>query len=241
MKMKPYDQVSIIYDNLMNNIDYDSWSKYIISITRENINFNPVILELGAGNCKLANLISSKYKNYLATDISLPMLSTSIDSSVNKICCDMTALPFKNKFDLIFSTFDSINYILKKKSLLKLFLGVSLLLKEKGIFTFDVSLEENSLKFIIDKITEGNFNGIHYKLISKYNKRNRIHSNNFYIWNRAGKKITEIHKEKIYKIDTYFSLAQKAGLYVAECYDCFDFNDVSKKSKRAQFIMRKIN
>jgi hypothetical protein len=50
-----------------------------------------------------------------------------------------------------------------------------------------------------------------------------------------------MHKEKIYHIDTYFKLAGKAGLQVVACYDCFDFIDVRPKSKRAQFVMRKIN
>ncbi len=51
----------------------------------------------------------------------------------------------------------------------------------------------------------------------------------------------EVHKEKIYKIDTYFKLAEKAGLYTEACYDCFTFKDVKENSQRAQFVMRKIN
>ena len=78
-------------------------------------------------------------------------------------------------------------------------------------------------------------------MVSKYNKRTRIHSNNFYIWNKAGEKFKEMHKEKIYNIDTYFELSEKAGLQTVECYDCFDFSDVNSKSKRAQFVMRKMS
>ena len=239
--VKPYEKVSMIYKGMMHKLDYISWSKYILLIGEGHIHSDSDILELGSGSCEMANLISENYKNYVATDISLQMLRSSEKSILKRVCCDMTILPIKTKFDFIFSAFDSVNYILKKKSLASLFSEVSRLLCDDGIFTFDVSLEENSLNFIISKITEDRHNGYSYRMISKYNKRSRIHSNNFYIWNEDGDKYNEMHKEKIYEIDTYFELAERAGLYTAACYDCFDFEDVKENSKRAQFIMRKIN
>jgi hypothetical protein len=132
-----------------------------------------------------------------------------------------------------------VNYVLKQKSLKNLFIEVDYLLSKDGIFTFDVSLEKNSLNFTIGKSTEGQYNGFSYKLVSKYNKLSRIHYNNFYIWNESGIKFKEVHKEKIYPINTYFKLAEKAGLHIVACYDCFTFKDINQKSERAQFVMRK--
>jgi len=241
MKVQPYEKVSTIYDGLMNKLDYKSWSDYILTIAEGNIKRRSSILELGAGNCKIANYLSKRLENYFATDISLSMLKSSKNGNLNKTCCDMTLLPFKNKFNFIFSAFDSINYILKKKSLLNLFKEVNYLLEEDGIFTFDVSLEENSLNFILSKTTEGQHNGNSYRMISRYNNRSKIHFNKFYIWDASGKKHEEMHKERIYDIDNYFKLSEKAGLYTEACYDCFTFKDVSRKSKRAQFVMRKMN
>ncbi|MCU0405557.1 MAG: class I SAM-dependent methyltransferase [Ignavibacteriaceae bacterium] len=241
MKIKPYEQVSAIYDGLMKKLDYASWSKYILLIAKENVKDKAKFLELGAGNCKMAKLLSEEYGNYYASDISLSMLRSGDKNNLKKICCDMSLLPFKEKFDFVFSTFDSVNYILKQKSLQNLFTEVDYLLREDGIFTFDVSLEKNSLNFTTGKSTEGQHNGFNYKMISKYNKLSRIHYNNFYIWNESGLIFKEMHKEKIYPINTYFKLAEKVGLHVESCYDCFTFKDVNQKSERAQFIMRKIS
>lgn len=238
---KPYEKVSTIYKGLMYNLDYLSWSKYILLIADGSINHKSKILELGSGKCEMAGLIADRYKNYIASDISFQMLRSSEKLELIKVCCDMTSLPFNSKFDFIFSAFDSVNYILKKKLLRKLFEEVNHLLQDGGLFTFDVSLEENSLNFIISKITEGRFNGYSYRMISKYNKRSRIHSNKFYIWNDSDEKYNEVHKEKIYNIETYFELAEKAGLYTVACYDCFGFDDINEKTKRAQFVMRKMN
>lgn len=241
MKLRPYDKVSAIYSSLMKKLDYESWSNYILEIADGHVRNGANVLEIGAGDCKIAGYISTRFQNYFATDISLSMLKSSVADNLQKICCDMTEIPFKEKFDFIFSNFDGINYLLNQKLLAKLFNEIFYLLEMEGVFTFDVSLEENSLDFILSKSTEGRYNGYLYQLVSKYNKLSKIHYNKFYIWNESGVIFKEVHKEKIYNLDTYFKLAEKAGLFIVACYDCFTFKDVSPKSKRAQFVMRKVN
>ena len=241
MKAKPYEKLSVVYNGLMKNVDYTSWSKYILEIAEDYIEDDDRVLELASGNCKMADLISRKYKIFVATDISLAMLKLGQNNGIEKICCDMTKLPFKEKFDFVFSAFDSINYILKQKELSRLFKEVYLALKDNGIFSFDVSLESNSIKFLIAKITEDYYDGFSFTRINKYDKRNRIHSNRFIITHNSGSQVIEVHKQKIYTIKTYFKLAEEAGLHTEACYDCFTFNDVNSESERAQFVMRKIN
>lgn len=225
----------------MKKLDYESWSNYIIEIADIYIEKSAIVLELGAGTCKIADYISKRYKNYVATDISLQMLKSSKSNSIKKVCCDMRSLPFKNKFNFIFSNFDCVNYLLKQKHLAQLFAEVFYLLKRDGIFTFDISLENNSLNFQSGKSVEGNYNGYSFRRVSQYNKLSRMHTNKFFISDKQGKYFTETHKEKIYSLETFFKLADKSGLKVEACYNCFTFNDIKQKSERAQFVMRKIN
>jgi SAM-dependent methyltransferase len=241
MKVSPYEKVAHVYNGLMKKVDYMTWSNYLMVIAQENIKDTAIILELGAGNCKMAEIFSEKYKNYFATDLSFAMLKSSSNNHLSKICCDMTSIPLKAKFDFIFSAFDGVNYILKQRSLVSLFSEVYRLLDENGIFTFDVSLERNSLNSIVNDFIEDNYNGLWFQKIGLYNKYSRIHYNKFYIRDGSGVEFKEVHKQKIYDISTYFKLAEKAGLYIESCFDCFSFKDVSQKSHRAQFVMRKIN
>jgi len=241
MKVRPYEKVADVYNGLMKKVDYPTWSKYILVIAEENISENAKILELGAGNCKMAEIFSKRYKSYYASDISLSMLKGSSNYDLAKICCDMTAIPITTKFDFIFSAFDGVNYILRQKDLFSLFVEVYRLLDEDGVFTFDVSLERNSLNVVVSDSIEDHHNGFWFQRIGKYNKHSRIHYNKFYIRDDSGLEFKEVHKQKIYDISTYFKLAEKAGLYTESCFDCFSFKDVSQKSQRAQFVMRKIN
>ena len=240
MKAKPYEKLSDVYNGLMKNVDYENWSKYILEIAEEYIEDGARVLELAAGNCKMAELISNRYKNYIGTDISISMLKSNNQNGIKKICCDMTELPLKDKFDFVFSAFDSVNYILKQKTLSRLFKEVYLILADDGIFSFDASLESNSLKFLVAKTTEDFYNGYSFSRTNRYNRRNRIHYNSFIITHDSGSEAKEIHKQKIYDIKTFFKLAEEAGFYTEACYECFTFNDVNPKSERAQFVMRKI-
>jgi len=150
----------------------------------------------------------------------------------------MTCLPFNKQFDLIYSTFDSVNYLLSKRKLLNLFYEVKRVLKEDGIFTFDVSLEKNSLEFENSFDREGNYEGYSFYRKSRYSRKSRIHKNIFKITGKNGSIITEVHKQKIFKFDTYFDLIDKAGMYVVECLDTFTFNNGSENSERVQFIVK---
>jgi SAM-dependent methyltransferase len=234
-----YESVSLIYGELMRDVKYSKWSKYLLDVVSEYLDKkNPSVLELGAGDCKIARRLSKNYKNIIASDLSLPMLKQGKRVSISKICCDMTSLPFNNKFDLIYSTFDSVNYLLSNKKLLTLFLEVKKNLTSSGIFTFDVSLERNSLDFEGSYSVEGKINGYSFTRKSKYNSSSRIHKNIFSITDEYGNVTKEVHKQKIYKFETYFDIIAKAGMYVVECLEAFTFNNGNQNSERVQFILK---
>lgn len=241
VKTEAYESLSVIYDEVMKEIDYKHWSDYIMDIAEDHFKNKKVkVLELSAGIGKMARRISKKFSNYVFTDKSFSMLQQGNEINLKKVCCDMTALPFNGKFDFIFSTFDSVNYLLSKNKLLSLFTGVNKVLSENGIFTFDVSLENNSLEFKRNQRSSGVANGYGFKRTSKYNPKSRIHKNIFEITDHLGVVTQEVHRQKIYKFDTYFELANEAGFVVVECLEAFTFDHGNENSERIQFILKPI-
>ena len=142
-----YTSLSQVYSYLMRSIDYKKWAEYLTIISREIGDKNLDVLEIAAGDCKLAELLNSKYRRLIVSDISFNMLLQSSYPELTKVCCDMTALPFRNKFDFIYCTFDSVNYISSKTKYKRFFQSVAGCLKRKAIFTFDVSLQLNSIRY----------------------------------------------------------------------------------------------
>ena len=237
---KIYDKLPAIYEYLMRKVSYQTWAHYLDSLVSEHLSSRCRVLELAAGNCKLANYLVNYYPGIIATDLSKNMLSSDKKNRMIKVCCDMSSLPFKKHFDLVYSTFDSVNYLRSRKSLLKMFKEVAGILNEDGIFTFDASMERNSL--IHSKVPErkGVYKGVEFLQKSEYNPVTRVHTNTFKMKLKNGEEYSEIHKQKIFAFETYFDLLDRAGFYVIKCYDSFTYRDGSPDSERLQFLAKKI-
>ena len=238
IKAKPYQVLPLIYPHLMKRIRYDKWAKYLYEIVRKDCPKKSKVLELAAGDCSFAKYFIKYYPSITVTDLSYSMLAKD-NYLKNKVCCNMLHLPFKSKYDLIYSNFDSINYILSGKLLLKLFTEVSSLLNDDGVFVFDVSLEKNSYIHAEKNNREGKYKGFTYRQSSIYNPDSGIHVNKFNIILANGNEYSEFHREKIYSFDTYFKLIDKTCLYVVDCFEAFTFKPGNKNSNRIQFILKK--
>lgn len=223
----------------MRKIRYDYWADYLYDITSKYVNKKAKTLELGAGNGQLAFFMKKYFNDLIISDLSHFMLSDSRNKKLKQVCCDMVSLPFKIKFDLIYSAFDSVNYLLTKAKMLKLFSEIRKHLTDDGIFTFDVSLERNSIYSCNKPVVKGKVKTITYEQKSVYNKKNRIHKNSFNINLPDGTIVRETHRQRIYLFEDYFKLIEKEGLFVVDCLEAFSFNDGKPDSNRVQFILKK--
>jgi len=223
----------------MRSIDYKGWAKYIKYLHDESKSGGDDILELAAGTCSVAKYLYKDYPKIIATDLSFQMLSMNLENSFNRVCCNMLNLPFKNKYNFVFSTFDSINYLITESDVRQLLNEVGVSLYDDGCFTFDVSLEKNSLKYVKSLNRKGKCEGIKYIQYSDYDKESRIHTNSFKIMLSNGKIVEEVHKQRIYDIYDYFNLVDECGFYVEHCFDAFTFDQVHDNSERAQFLIKK--
>ena len=238
MKNDPYKAVSLIYDHLMRTITYHDWARYISDLQTFYIAKAETYLEIAAGSGKLAFHLTKIFPNLVLLDLSQSML-TLVDEDEKSVCADMTSLPFKSKFDFIYSTFDSINYLTSREELQKYFDEISQIMSDDGVFTFDASLENNSIKNVKRLNRKGKFARLLYKQISKYDVDKKVHKNRFIIKLENGEIIEEVHTQKIYNFELYFELAENSGLYIVDCFESFTFEDASGESERIQFIMKK--
>lgn len=236
---KPYDKLAIVYNRIMRKVNYEKWAEYIWTIAAANIKGEISVLELGSGTCKFANILKRNVKSIVASDISSSMLFQSTDKNLKKVCFNMTAIPLKKKFNLIISLFDSVNYLTSKKKFISMLKNVESILADDGIFTFDVSLEKNSYKFIKYSNHSGKIKNIQYDHQTSYNAKTRIHKNVFIIKFKDGRQVIENHKQKIYPFNFYFEVIEKTNLYVSGCFRAFTFTKGNANSDRLQFILKK--
>lgn len=223
----------------MKTISYHEWGRYIADLKEFYNSDAKSFLEIAAGSGKLAFYLNRIFPNLVLLDISKSML-LRIDKGEKRVCADMTLLPFKKKFDFIYSTFDSINYLNNRKLLQQYFKEVNAILSSNGVFTFDASLENNSIKNVKRLNRTGKFQNIIYTQQSKYDYDTKVHFNKFKVKFENGDIFEEVHSQKIYKFELYFELADNVGLKVVDCFDTFTFEDANSESERIQFIMKKV-
>jgi len=238
MSTDPYLGVSKIYRHLMRSINYVDWSRYIRDIKIHYYEQGRTTLELACGDGNLASYLKDHFNDLVILDISKSMLELA-DKEIDKVCADMSSLPFRNKFSFIYSTFDSLNYLVNSKDLIKLFTEIKFILEDDGLFTFDVSLEKNSTKNIKRLNRKGKFNGVKFIHSSNYNADENIHTNHFKLELDNGEIFEEVHIQKIYPFEYYFELIEDAGLYVVDCFDALTFEDANHKCERVQFVIKK--
>ncbi|NOX65549.1 MAG: class I SAM-dependent methyltransferase [Chlorobi bacterium] len=239
MASDPYKVVSMIYDHMMHRLSYNEWANYIIDIKTFYKDDAEKFLEVACGTGKLNTYLEKSFNDIVLLDISKSMLDV-IPSDRKRVCADMTRQPFKSNFDFIYSTFDSINYITDEEEIVRYMWGIRNILSDDGIFTFDASLENNSIKNVKRLNRINKFKGIEYKQVSKYEKDFRLHRNSFRMKLANGEIIEEVHTQKIYDFEFYFDAGERAGLHVLGCFEAFTFEDANDESERIQFIMKKL-
>lgn len=136
-----YKNFSKVYDKFMEICDYSEWVKTLEKYIRE---YNPEgkkILDLGCGTGETLLNISEKY-NCSGLDLSEEMLKKAKIKLKNKniplFLGDMREFNTGEKYDIIFSFFDTVNHLISLEDLNDLFNSVKNSLNEGGIYIFDV-------------------------------------------------------------------------------------------------------
>jgi ubiquinone/menaquinone biosynthesis C-methylase UbiE len=239
VRVNSYSALAAIYSHLMKSIDYGNWADYLFNLSKDVSRECADVLEIACGTGIIAGYLSKKYQRLTVCDKSADMLKQIDNPKLKPVCCDMSELPFKQKFDFIYSTFDSVNYLLSKEKVVKMLKSVSRILADDGIYAFDVSMEKNSVRYQRYLNRKGKYQKIAFTQKSLYNDKTRIHYNAFEITLPDGTQVQEMHKQKIYTFEDYFRFIDATDFYVHKCYEAFSYKDANENTERIQFLLKK--
>lgn len=139
-----YNKFSKYYDIIYSKKKYYDEVLFINYLVKKNFLNNKKfsLLEFASGTgSHSVYFINLGYK-VIGVDISKDMVKLASNKcpEAKYICHDMINFTSNNNFDVITLLFTSINYCITKKQLVVLFKNVFQLLKEKGVFIFDLGL-----------------------------------------------------------------------------------------------------
>lgn len=131
-------------------------------------------LDIACGTALAVEFFRKRGYQSVGIDLSIPMLRVGRKRASHLIAGDMRALPIRAQFARVTCLYDSLNHLKSGDDLAAAFRGVSGVLKNDGLFLFDVNHPEiypeiwgNDEPFVADGPD------FHLKMTTKYRRRDR--------------------------------------------------------------------
>jgi len=239
----PYDQLAAIYDKIMSHINYKHWAKYIHNMYHYYPQPVERILDISCGTGQILPYLKKKCKHTYGCDLSSAMLKTAQTKSTNDQfilwCNDARELAVsKPVFDVVVMLYDSVNYMIEKGDILRLFRNVGNCLKENGLFIFDFVTVLGCKEHFHRHMESETWENSSYVRKSWYAEEEAMQYNHFTIKINE-RSYVELHRQKIREIDEWEQLLNNSPLEIINFYDNFSYRPVHKISERIHVLCRK--
>lgn len=247
-----YSYLAPLYDKLMEDVDYESWADYIDEIIQEHHPKAEKILELACGTGSVAiSLDELGYYSILASDLSPQMVEVGItkalkaNADVRFTTLDFMDIDLEESFDVVFSVFDSVNYLQSEEEILKMLSECERVLNPDGLLIFDFSTPLNSLEAVnYLNNEEAEVKDLRFFRTSEYDPHLQIHTNTFEIERLSQDKkqvldrFQEVHKQRIYTLEEMLSILKQTPYNLVAKYGDFDLIDADENSARITIVLQ---
>ncbi len=239
--MEEYSALASVYDEFMDDIDYEKWSDFIEELLKAHNIENGLVLDLGCGTGRLTELLSGKGYDMTGVDGSQEMLQQAIqkrDVSKKDILYlnqDMRDFELYGTMRAIVSTCDCINYITDINELEGVFGLVNNYLDPKGIFIFDFNTKKKYQNIGDASIAENREDGS-FIWENFYDEDEALNEYQLTLFLPTGtglyKKYEENHIQRGYEFEEIKRAVRESGLIFLDAYDGYSHKKADSNSDR---------
>ena len=234
----PYTESSLIYDRLMEDVDYPGWCEYILDLSEEFDFDTSSICDLSCGTGTFLHLFPAVVKHGI--DISNHMIKRG-KNNFPELDLEVGNMLHPNflDFSLYINIHDALNYVADFKAIRKHIAYMDKHMKKGQVYIFDFALPGIMEEYFDNTGYEDtNAAGISFK---RHNRYDRIHNQAFtelFIYHPDGRSYQERHIQYIhdFKEIQNFSVEfpSRSFIFLEE----FSFQQANEKSNRLLVIMR---
>ena len=250
--MEAYSEFARVYDLFMDNIPYEEWCEYLVTLLKKYGVDDGLVLELGCGTGNISEALRHKGYDMIGIDNSEEMLSVAIEKSMEVeddtlpqslyLCQDMREFELYGTVRAIVSICDSMNYITESEDLLEVFRLANNYLDPEGVFIFDMNTCYKYENLLGEQTIAETREDHCFIWDNLYDRDSRLNEYvlNLFIQGDDGRydRHEEIHYQRAYDLDEVRSLIERAGMIFEGAYDAFTFEPVRKDSERIYIIAR---
>ncbi len=251
--MDSYTGFANVYDQLMDNIEYDKWTDYIVKLFNENGLRDGIVLELGCGTGNITARLSDKGYDMIGVDNSYEMLQIAMekknDRDILYLLQDMREIEMYGTVAGVVSVCDSINYLVDYKDLVTTFSLVNKYLDPDGVFVFDLKTSA-----FFEKIGDGQISEVRddcsFIWDNYFDKERKINSYDLTIFEKTlsglYERSDETHTQRAYSIEEIKKALDEAGMIFEKAYIAFSDNEaddelIDKKGIDRVYIVAREN
>jgi len=246
--VQPYSAIAPYYDTIMCDVNYDEWLSYIHRIFRRYDCEPESVLDLacGTGTCSIS--FSKEGYDVVGIDSSESMLRVAREKTakqnldVTYLRRNMEDFSLPHKVDVVISLFDSLNYILSEKQMLRTYVCVYDALQSGGLFVFDLNTEYGLARGLGDT-----------QLVREDREIVSIWRNTFDSESKIAKlgltlfvpeedryiRIDETHVERAYSLTVIRRLLNRAGFVEVRIFRHLTFQSPDPATKRVMVLAKK--
>ncbi len=248
--MEPYGAFALVYDELMQDVDYFAWVEYIERIF-DRYKLKPKnIADVACGTGNITNILAKKGYNLIGVDISEDMLSIAknkadtMNVDVIYLQQDMKELILPTELDVVLCICDGVNYITNEVDLVRFFKLIYKYLKQEGLLIFDISSYYKLSNILGNNTYAENYENVSYIWENNFDLQHCICNFDLTLFIKRKeeefyKKYEENHSQRAYHEREVLNCLNSAGFVKKEAFEAFTFSAPVRESERIFFICQK--
>ena len=246
--MESYTSFAAVYDMFMDNIPYEEWASYVISLLREEGIDDGLVLDLGCGTGSLTEILAREGYDMTGIDLSPDMLQIAMEKRMESgrdilyLNQDMREFELYGTVRAIVSICDSMNYLLEKEDLVQTLRLANNYLDPGGVFIFDLNTEHKYRDILGQCTIAEDREESSFIWDNDYDETERINEYDLTLFIKEDgdlyRKYRETHFQRAYTLDEAAAAAKEAGMEFVAAYDAFTREAPGETSERIYIIVR---
>ena len=257
--MACYQEFARVYDLFMDNVPYEEWCGLLAKYLKEDGIKDGLVADLGCGTGKITRLLADAGYDMIGIDSSPEMLniareqeSTDTEDVLGSgrilyLCQDMREFELYGTVRAVVSVCDSLNYILEKEELQKVFSLVSNYLDPGGLFLFDFHTDYMYREILGDTVICENREQGSFIWENFYDADTQVNEYDLTLYirqdekNEAGdvySRFEETHFQKGYSLEEMKSISGNAGFRLVTAFDADTKEEVTPASERIFMVVK---
>lgn len=246
MSNPAFTKVAPYYDALMARVPYAMWVDYLESIFARMQTAPRRVLDIATGTGTVALLLRERRYEVTGVDLSAPMVEQArrkakhMGVDVRFIHGDAASLDLADaSFDAAVCLYDSFNYILEPKRLLRAFEGAAAALADNGLLVFDLNTVYSFERELFTQESLSPEREVRYRWRSRFDRSTRIATVDMEFWSDDGNHFAETHYQRAHTVEEVTQMLERAGFELAGLYEAYTFLPPGPRSERMFYVARR--